>query len=256
MLTSKKGAYSHGISLRNFRINFDNYEYLDTPFDTNRIKVRTSNLIPKFIKSRQRDSFFTSKELGFDPNLFNLSSNSVLIGYFQSYKYFEYLNLSSGKSLSILPNIFTPKFRDVLEEIKESNPIAVHVRRGDYIGNRITGILSGKYYENALEVLNSPKRKVWVFSDDPSIAKEMFCRNLSHEWKFVDNKIFVDTSEAFYALSMFSDIVIANSTFSWWAATLNQKSNVIAPNKWFINGIDPADLLFPDWIQIQSEWEP
>jgi hypothetical protein len=57
-------------------------------------------------------------------------------------------------------------------------------------------------------------------------------------------------------MSLASANVIANSTFSWWAAALNQnKGFVVAPDKWFRGLEDPKDLIPPDWILVKSQWE-
>ena len=255
MLTSTKGAYSHGASLRDFKINFDKFEYLDSPFDTNSMKVRTSSLIPKTIKSRLRNSYFTSKELGYNPNLLNLSSNSVLIGYFQSYKYLELLESLLGRALCIKPQLMTIKYVNLLKEIYDSNPIAIHIRRGDYVGNKTTGLLSKEYYRNGLEIINYARRPVWVFSDDINLARQKLEGLIGAKWQFADLNKFENVPEVFYAMSQFSDLVIANSTFSWWAATLNKKKTVVTPSKWFLNGDDPEYILPPDWIKITPNWE-
>ena len=49
--------------------------------------------------------------------------------------------------------------------------------------------------------------------------------------------------------------VIANSTFSWWAANLSiNDSLILAPNKWFRSAPDPADLVPPNWKLIDTGW--
>jgi len=252
--TSKKGAYSHGASLRDFTFSHSGFDLIDTSFDTNCLSVRLSRLLSRKIPIINGSLVFESQELGFDSRVYKSRKHSTLIGYFQSYKYLEDLHRQTGTPLSIFPKETSPGFDASMNLIKDTKPVAIHVRRGDYVGNRTTGILAREYYVNALEILEASDREVWVFSDDIKAAQEMLGNKNRKKWKFADRDLFGTTAESLYALSQFSDLVIANSTFSWWAASLNQESRVISPNKWFQNGDDPVDLISPKWISIDSKW--
>ena len=103
-----------------------------------------------------------------------------------------------------------------------------------------------------MEVLKSKKQAhFFIFSDDLDWAKD----NLN----FIENKTFIrlesyiSDHEEMYLMSQCKYNIIANSSFSWWGAWLNQDSDkkVIAPKKWF-NGsvLDPKDLIPNSWVRL------
>jgi hypothetical protein len=120
------------------------------------------------------------------------------------------------------------------------------VRRTDYIGSVKHGILDLPYYERAVAEVrkHNPDGPLFVFSDDLE-----WCRAQS---VFAD-AIMVDESvdvAALYLMSQYRHIVMANSTFSWWAAYLGpQPKTVIAPSRWFgsTGPADTADLYLDHW---------
>ena len=108
------------------------------------------------------------------------------------------------------------------------NPVALHIRRGDYIINHANHHnLSMEYYAEALKEF--PDRQVIIFSDDP---------NWCHVQDIFEGDRFLVAEgngpyHDLYLMSQCNDFIIANSTFSWWGAWLADKGTVIAPNKWF-----------------------
>ena len=176
--------------------------------------------------------------------------NVSLVGYFQSEKYFKHIEEDIRK-------LFAPKSHDLrsYESIKHflNNPIALHIRRGDFLINSVHHHnLSMKYYEEALKEFDE-SRQVVIFSDDTDWCKE--------QPLFDDDRFLVCESAGPYAdlciMSKCSDFIIANSTFSWWGAWLsdNEDKLVIYPDKWFgPNNIDKstADLFPPEWRMINE----
>ena len=142
-------------------------------------------------------------------------------------------------------------FKDEIQEecsdlIKQfTNPIALHIRRGDFVwNNKNHPPLSLDYYKSALELFDSD-REVIIFSDDTEWCKE--------QELFEDDRFAVaEGGDQFYDLclmSMCDDFIIANSTFSWWGAWLGNRGKVIAPKKWFGEtlGHDTKDLYCKGW---------
>ena len=138
-------------------------------------------------------------------------------------------------------------------------PIVVHLRRGDYEGLYTSvGLLGVDYYYNGIKALrNSDLHKtVWIFSDD---EKSSFSLATQLEEKGLKNfKVGFELtdSETLKLMSLGSGIVIANSTFSWWAAFLgNFENNIVAPKEWYKGLPDPKELIPKEWKVIGSSWE-
>ena len=180
----------------------------------------------------------------FNKDLFkiNKTENSSLYGFFQTEKYFKHIEKE-------IRNDFT--FKDEIKDdcvnlIKQfTNPIALHIRRGDFVwNNKNHPPLSLDYYKSALELFDSD-REVIIFSDDTEWCKE--------QELFADDRFAVaEGGDQFYDLclmSMCDDFIIANSTFSWWGAWLANRGKVVAPKNWFGEtlGHDTKDLYCKGW---------
>lgn len=212
---------------------------------------KIEKLLPKHKRGIYREKFYH-----FDQRFFNAISSTYLIGIWQSPKYFE-----SYKEV-ILNNfqIQNTSIQNVIERAKElnsSNSVSIHIRRGDYLRKPIIldwhGIMSKEYYIKAFEVLNSKKKidKVYYFSDEPEWVKTELMPHIPGE--IVSSNIGLTQYEDFYLMQQCQNNIVANSSFSWWAAYLNPNPNkiVIAPKKWFNSAPNNTKDLFPqDWITI------
>ncbi len=132
----------------------------------------------------------------------------------------------------------------LLHEIVTSNSVAVHIRRGDYLTNRSFNNLTTEYYMKAINFIKDKTDKpfFFFFSDDIQWVK--------NEFAFLDEAVFVEgNSEHESVFTTKGDIddlmlmrscrhnIIANSTFSWWAAWLNTNPDkiIVAPKIWYKN---------------------
>jgi len=148
-----------------------------------------------------------------------------LVGFFQTPKYFNHIQDLIRKEFTFKDEI-VKECQEVLECF--DNPVALHIRRGDYLinsGNHHN--LSLKYYEEALKYF--PDRQIVIFSDDPEWCMEQLL--------FVDDRFIVSEGNGpyhdLYLMTKCSDFIISNSTYSWWGAWLANTGTVIVPNVWF-----------------------
>jgi hypothetical protein len=252
-----KGAFQHGSSLLDLDFGSEFNQTIDiSETDLNsRVSRFLSLHYPRiYLQTSKLWRSYVSSQTGFDPHLEMLKGEISLEGYFQSYKYFESLKakgITKGKFHPTNPSTTLSKMQ---ERLVVENPIVMHLRRGDYVTNLNTGLLSGDYYINALKTLAFENRSVWVFSDDIQLAKAQFTHQESSTWTWIGSGQIHLASENLYLMSLSRDIIIGNSTFSFWAANLNERKNVIAPKKWFERQNDPQDLYPPGWITIDSSW--
>jgi len=249
--------------LRQFDLGTYNINYiLASNKEVKKYKYKSENLLYKVIrKIFQKNTLLSKyfiKESGFyfDTDVFNVGESAYFDGYWQSEKYFkeyrdELLNIFS------LKNGIHNKSQKYKEEINNTNSISLHIRRGDYISNEHTnnvhGVCTLDYYKHAVLKSKATVKNPYyfIFSDDLEWAKNNF--------NFIKNKTFiklekdVPDAEEMYLMSQCNHNIIANSSFSWWGAWLNNNPNkiVIAPKKWFNDeSINTKDLIPDEWIRM------
>jgi hypothetical protein len=176
-------------------------------------------------------------------------------GFFQSEKYFKGIEPMIRKEFT-LKDPLSQTAQTYADQIQQNhNSVSIHIRRGDYVlnssANKHHGVCDLEYYERAIskikELIDSPA--FFIFSDDIEWVRE----NLK-----VDNAIYVSNPslsecEEMMLMSYCKHNIIANSTFSWWGAWLNQNPNkiVIAPQKWLnTDTSNQPDIIPPTWIKI------
>lgn len=194
------------------------------------IDINSENI--KIIKSRWEE-----KKFSFNEEFFNLSTNIDLLGYFQSWKY-------------ILDEEYTREIFKFSDEILENSKkllnnrhaVALHVRRSDYLK------LSETHPVQPIDYYNRSLEKVWkidkkaepiIFTDD----KE-WCELNFKNYQTISQSEEIDMC----TMTLCKHHIIANSSFSWWAAWLGKSNDqiIIAPKKWFgLKGPqDTQDLLY------------
>jgi hypothetical protein len=182
----------------------------------------------------------------FDENLFNNCPDFVsLLGFFQSEKYFNNVRDDLLKDFTFTDEYLEPCKR-MIKDVE--NPIALHIRRTDYTQYNHHPICDINYYKEALTLFDSD-REVIIFSDDPEWCLQ--------ESTFNNDRFLVsETNDQYLDLCMMtlcSDFIIANSSFSWWGAWLstNEHKKVVAPSKWFGPPLDQTnntkDLYCEGW---------
>ena len=198
---------------------------------------------------------YKEKSNMFDKNFFKAGNDLLLKGNRQSEKYFINIKDQIVKKLSISEVVIEPVY-DLGNTISVQNSVSIHIRRGDYLSPvalEWLGVQPVSYYLKAIEMMTMkiPNAKFYLFSDDITWVKQNL--KLNHDHEFVSENITTNSLQDFYLMSKCKNNIIANSTFSWWAAWLNQYESkiVIAPKKWY-NQItfDTTDLIPNSWIKI------
>jgi len=187
----------------------------------------------------------------FDQEFFdNCPDNVVLQGYFQTEKYFKHIEDEIREDFTFREDILNP-CKEMIESVE--NPLALHVRRTDYVTNSANHPpCTLEYYEAALKYFEDD-RNVIVFSDDPAWCSE--------QELFSDDRFMISENEDnrldLCLMSLCDDFIIANSSFSWWGAWLsaNNDKNVIAPRQWFgtdgyTKDHDTKDVTPDGWTRI------
>lgn len=184
-----------------------------------------------------------------------VSDNVYLSGYWQSEKYFK-------SQADVIRADFTfqgqlnARNAEISEQIRRTNAVSLHVRRGDYVTNEKTaathGVCSLDYYRAAIEYIESHIKKptFFIFSDDPEWVKMNF--RIDCPYVHVDHNQGSESYNDMYLMSLCRHHIIANSSFSWWGAWLNPVSDkiVIAPRRWFANENDVSDLFPEGWVTL------
>ena len=170
--------------------------------------------------------------------------NIMLNGYYQSHKYFDKFRDDVLNLFEIDINLSTELYTKY--PVLYKNVVSLHVRRGDYLLlSNFHHNLESSQYKNAINQFPIDT-KYLVFSDDINWCKTIFDGD---EYIFVENQS--DIMDL-YLMSLCKHNIIANSTFSWWGAWLNQNVDkiVIYPNKWFGPAHDNLvthDMFPPEW---------
>ncbi|WP_301930465.1 alpha-1,2-fucosyltransferase [Ferruginibacter sp.] len=185
----------------------------------------------------------------FDPSILEAGDNILLEGFFPSYKYFEDIR-------EVLIKDFLPKQdmnvtnKHSLDKIQNTNSVGVHFRRGDYALTGHHGMLTKDYYEAAIKqiALKAGPVQLFIFSDEPDWVKE----NMQFEFLF-DVISFNKDEDSYFDMELMKHCkhnIIANSSFSWWGAWLNENPDkiVIAPKKWLNLEVDSMENIPDEWI--------
>jgi hypothetical protein len=194
---------------------------------------------------------YSSPSVGYDDRIYHLEDNALIRGYFQSYRYYENLQ-KRGIYFSFNESLFSKTYRNLVREIDFEADLAIHIRRGDYLQHWETiGLLHDSFFDEGVAALN-PNGRVIIFSDDTQQELRGFEK---YETKLTTDLLSRHPFESLALMSKFKNIVLSNSTFSWWAASLGRADkNVVCPTPWYRNLQSPEVLIPNNWIKTESSW--
>ena len=199
-----------------------------------------------------RTEYIEKTEYVYDDRPFSLIGNYYFEGYWQSYKYYSKIKSQIFEAFKFpVPNSYN---KDLALEIASCNSVGIHIRRGDYLNHKdFKGICDLDYYKRALKALVSVSKEYsfYIFSNDIEWCKENI-QPLIKDYKvtYVTENRGQDSFWDMYLMNQCINLIIANSSFSWWGAFLNKKAkNVFVPQKWN-NSYSINEIYSPEWIKI------
>lgn len=213
----------------------------------------TYRAIRKFFPSLIRKKIYRYDALNFDPSFAQLGNETYLDGYFQSEYYFLKAE-TAIRSHFRFKNPPAGKNEKLAEEISSCNSVSIHVRRGDYLSEINRGLFGNictlYYYSNAISIIQKEitAPHFYIFSDDVAWVKGNL--KIDSPVTFVDFNTGENSFEDMRLMSLCRHNIIANSSFSWWAAWLNDNPSkkVIAPSKWINDpGCVVDDVIPKSW---------
>lgn len=178
-------------------------------------------------------------------------------GFFQEYKYGKYLK-NAGISFSRKAEYQVTEASSI---ISDKNSISIHIRGGDYnradVFRDYGNICTEDYYNKAAAEICTAIEKPFfvVFTNDLEYASSILKKTSIKDFVFAENLIQDEQSElrddpafSMYLQTLCKANIIANSTFSWWGAFLNERQDklVISPSKWHNKRPEVIEKLVPD----------
>lgn len=182
-----------------------------------------------------------------DERMINNSRKLFFKAYWQDKKYMPSNNCVCFKQLSL-----SEKNLKILNFIRDTDSVSIHIRRGDYLSPTnqkiFGGICTAEYYNKAIEIIKNKwvNPHFFIFSNDCDWVKN----NLT-----LENAFFIDWNQGadsiydMYLMSKCKANIIANSSFSYWAAKISGNSIVVYPQKWW-NHRNSPDIFDESWIAL------
>jgi len=221
----------------------------------NSLYKKLSNIIlPYYKKSIVEELYYH-----YDSNLLKIKQDAVVKGYFQSEKYFKEIENLLRKEFAFKEPPST-KNAEMLSKIQNTpNAVSVHIRRGDFVGNKLHELHYEKFLPKAISALQSKIKNfhLFLFSNDFDWVEKNLRFDFLHTIVDINNE--QNAFEDLRLMSACQHHIIANSSFSWWGAWLNTNPNkiVIAPAKWVNSESNYyknlKDIIPETWIKIQIQ---
>lgn len=203
-------------------------------------------------------TLYSEQHFAFDENAFKVKPNTYIEGFFQSEKYFQDIENELRADFQF-KNPPDEENQKLIEKIGATNSISLHIRRGDYVKKKryqnLYACCSFDYYKRGVEYIQSkyPNPTLFIFSDDIEWVRENL--NLPYESIYISHNTGSKSYEDMRLMSLCKYNIIANSSFSWWGAWLNNNKEkiVVAPEKWFNDGkIIQSDVISQSWIKLEN----
>lgn len=195
---------------------------------------------------KTEDNFFA-----FDQDILYNKKPMLYWGYWQNQGYFIDIEKKIRDEFKF-NNLLNENNTTYMQSIKSTTSVSVHIRRGDYLKDELLGgLCSLDYYKKAISKMRASLDApvFYIFSDDLHWCREHL--------DFDASKFYISGNDGenshidMQLMSSCKHNIIANSSFSWWAAWLNENPNkiVIGPEKW-TNHHDSNQIIPEQWIKL------
>ena len=192
--------------------------------------------------------FKEKKIMHYDETVWNQTQPAFFMGFWQTPCYFEDYYEDLRKQFT-LKRPLSVQAGHYMDQIKQGISVALHIRRTDYVRKEGNATLQSRFYEEALDRLKRELGdfQLFVFTDDKEYVKFNF---QLHNYTLVEN---VNDLEEFELMKCCDHHIVANSTFSWWAAYLGENKGgiVYAP----CTGIWSEEFYPKEWNLIRTDTE-
>ena len=169
-------------------------------------------------------------------------------GYWQSFSYLDKVKMQLQEKLlfNIQPE---GRQRKIVEDIRDSNSVSVHIRRNDYVGSPVYCEQPLEYYLRAMEYMDQhiPDARYFLFSDDMEWCRNHFRKS---NVNFVEGGSGDDAYIDMYLMSECKHHIVTNSSFGIWAAWLDNRVGhiTIRPQKYYYH----YEYDWPkDWVEVE-----
>ena len=203
-----------------------------------------------FLGTLIKEAIQSPKGIGFDERFKLKPSTTLLIGNFHSY---HYVREDFYKDLKLTPRK-SKRIEHYLETMQNASISGIHVRLGDYLRIDELNVLTASYYRNAITLIEEQKNehRYFIFTNDQKVAAGYLPESIQNSVHYVDDSL--SSAETLELMRHCKNLVIANSTFSWWGGFVTniENSSVISPARWFRSRSNPVQMCPPTWIQLTS----
>lgn len=179
------------------------------------------------------------------------TANTVLRGYWQSEKYFRKAAPTIRREFTLKEGLQGPN-KDLAAKMSHPSSVSVHFRRTDYLTVNYLSVCGIDYYQRAIAHIQArvSDPRLFVFADDLEWVRQHVDFGLPTT--YVDNNRGDDSYKDLFLMSRCSHNIMANSTFSWWGAWLNDNPEkiVIGPDKWLGPTMYDRDVMPDAWVRL------
>jgi len=192
----------------------------------------------------------------FDPSMLEAPSNSLLAGWFQSPRYFDFIEAELRKELRL--DLVVDPNAMVEDALNSCESVAVHVRRTDFLVQPVFQVCGESYYQRAMMMMRErlDRPRFFIFSDDPEWCRAHFTGADEEVVELPGSS--ADPLIDLHFMSLAKHHIIADSSYSWWGAWLGLKDRqmVLTPDRWFASEIHAPieERLLPGWEAVATQF--